>query len=128
MSAYCKKDAIWKNVIKDRTSAKFFIGDEFKDLFVENMMTSFDTVSDTMPLKREKYLHPVGVVTQVEFIPTPDSPYTGCFKGFKHGIMRISEVTHTSPEVTKTSPSHAVKCLRDGMSSGNWFAMFAFDG
>ena len=93
MSAYCKQEAIWKKVIKDRTSAKFFVGDEFKDLFVQSVRVSFETVSDTIPLKREKYLHPVGVVTQVEFIPTPDTPYTGCFKGFKHGIMRTSEVT-----------------------------------
>jgi len=42
--------------------------------------------------------------------------------------MRTSDTTKTNPANPKTAPGHAVKCLRDGMSSGNWFAMFAFDG
>jgi hypothetical protein len=92
------------------------------------MNHSFDIVSDTMPLDRIKRTHPVGVVTKVEFIAHPDSPYTGCFQGFKHGIMRTSEFSLTDPADPKTAPGHAVKCLRDGMYSGNWFAMFAFDG
>jgi len=56
-------------------------------------------------------------------------PYTGLFRtGCRYGLMRISDVVKTTPEVIKTSPGHGVKCMRDGMSSGNWLAMFSFDG
>ena len=45
------------------------------------MNLSYDTVSDSMPVKRIKVTHPVGTVTKVEFIAHPDTPYTGIFKG-----------------------------------------------
>ena len=98
------------------------------ELFREDMNASFDTISDTMPVDRTKFIHSRGVHAKVEWIATPDSPYTGLFKGCKHGILRISELVQTTPEVPKTAPGQALKCLRDGMSSGNWFAMYAFDG
>lgn len=92
------------------------------------MNLSFDTISDTMPVGRVKRTHPVGTTTLMELIPQADSPYTGVFQGCKHMVMRISEFSETAPEDPKTAPGHGVKCLRDGMASGNWFAMFAFDG
>lgn len=127
-SAYCKQQLIWSRVIQDKTPQKFFVGEEFQGFFEQDMNLSFDTVSDTMPVGRIKRTHPVGTTTLVEFIATPDSPYTGMFQGAKHGVMRISEFSETFPEVGKTAPGHGVKLLRDGMASANWFAMFAFDG
>ena len=62
------------------------------------MNLSFDHTGDTMPEGRVKMTHPRGVSLKVAFRPTEDSPYTGIFKGAKHGIMRISEVVRTSPE------------------------------
>ena len=126
--AFCKQSMIWKNVIADRTSEKFFIGPEFAGFFQQDMNLSFDTVSDTMPAERVKRTHPVGTTTLMEYIPQADSPYTGSFQGCKHMVMRISEFSQTAPEDPKTAPGHGMKCLRDGMASGNWFAMFAFDG
>jgi len=61
------------------------------------MNMSFDTVSDTMPVGRKKRTHPVGTTTLIEFIAAKDTPYTGMFKGAKHGVMRISEFAETSP-------------------------------
>lgn len=81
-----------------------------------------------MPVDRIKVTHPVGTVTKVEFIAHPKTPYTGMFKGAKHGIMRISDTVATTPSVDKTVPGHGVKLLRDGMYSANWLAMFSFDG
>ena len=81
-----------------------------------------------MPTGRIKRTHPVGTTTLMEFIATDDTPYTGVFKGCKHMVMRISEFAMTDPATPKTAPGHGVKCLRDGMASGNWFAMFAFEG
>lgn len=63
------------------------------------MNLSYDVVSDTMPVGRLKVTHPVGTTSKVEWIPLKDQPYTGMFKGSKHVIMRISDTTHTTPEV-----------------------------
>ena len=68
------------------------------------MNLSFDTVSDTMPVGRIKRTHPVGTTTLVEFIAQADTPYTGMFKGAKHGVMRISEFAETRPHVPDTAP------------------------
>ena len=92
------------------------------------MNLSFDTVSDSMPIGRVKRTHPRGVTTMMEFIAASGTPYTGIFRGCKHAVMRISEFAMTAKEQPKTAPGHAVKFLRDGMASANWFAMFAFDG
>ena len=128
LSAYCKQQILWERTIENRTPERFFVGSDFKGFFEQDMNMSFDTCSDTMPFNRIKRTHPLGVTTLVEFIPTYDTPYTGIFRGCKHGIMRISEFSLTTPETPKTAPGHGVKFLRDGMASANWFTMFAFDG
>ena len=128
LSACCKEEIIWINSIIDRSPERFFVGNEFKGFFNMDFNLSFDVVSDSMPVGRIKRTHPRGTMTKVEFIAADDSPYTGCWRGFSHGVMRISETTATTPEAPKTSPGYGVKCLRDGMSSGNFFGMFAFDG
>lgn len=81
-----------------------------------------------MPTGRKKVTHPVGTHAKFEFIPHPDSPYTGIYRGAKHVIMRISDTVKSSPHIGKTVPGHAVKFLRDGMYSANWVTMFSFDG
>lgn len=128
LSAYCKMQNLWANITNDTTVNRFFVGADLKKLFTQDMNLTYDVVSDTMPPNRVKRTHPVGTHTKVEFIAHPDSPYTGCFRGFKHGIVRISETTQTTPEVAKTAPGYGLKCLRDGMASGNMLTMFAFDG
>ena len=83
----------------DSVREKFFTGNGFQSLFDQDMNNSYDTVSDSMPVGRVKVTHPVGTHTKVELIPHPDTPYTGIFRGSKHGIMRISETFKTTPEV-----------------------------
>ena len=92
------------------------------------MNLSYDVISDTMPPNRIKKTHPVGIHSKIEVIAHPDQPYTGMFKGVKHGIMRISETTYTDPKNQMTNPGFGIKFLRDGMSSANILAMFHFDG
>ena len=128
MSAFCKKQLIWKRVRENSKPNRFFAGPEFQTMFDADPYGSTDTISDTMPPNRIKKVHSRGVHTLVEFIPTNDTPYTGIFEGCTHAIMRISEDTMTTPEVPKTSPGHAIKFFRDGMHSANWLAMFSFDG
>ena len=97
-------------------------------LFTQDMNLSFDHKGDTMPENRVKMTHPRGVCLKVAFMPTAGSPYTGIFRGAKHGIMRISETVRTSPEVPQTSPGFGIKFLRDGMDSADTVTMFSFDG
>ena len=119
---------IWKKVTEVPKSQPFFVGQEFNGFFQQDMNLSFDTVSDTMPVGRIKRTHPVGTTTLMEFVAEKSSPYTGIFQGAKYAVMRISEFATTDPAMPHTTPGHAVKFLRDGMASANWFAMFAFDG
>ncbi len=97
-------------------------------LFQQDMNLSFDHTGDSMPDNRVKMTHPRGVTTKVVFRPTKDTPYTGIFRGAKHGIMRISETVPTSPDKPQTSPGFGIKFLRDGMDSADTVTMFNFDG
>jgi len=128
LSAECKMELIWQKVLQDGSAQRFFVGPEMSTLFSQDMNLTYDFVSDTMPIGRKKVTHPVGVTSKVEFIPHPDTPYTGIFKGCKNAIMRISDTTKSTPEIPKTVPGFGVKFLRDGMSSANMLAMFSFDG
>lgn len=128
LSARCKQELIWRLTLQDPRREGFFVGYDFEGFFNQDMNLSYDTVSDTMPEGRLKKTHPVGTVAKVEFIAKHDQPYTGMFRGVKHGIMRISDTTFTTPSITKTVPGFGMKWLRDGMSSANWVAMFSFDG
>ena len=80
-----------------------------------------------MPEGRVKMTHPRGVVMKVAFRPTSHN-YTGIFRGAKHGILRVSDVVRTDPEVPQTSPGFGIKFLRDGMDSADGVAMFSLDG
>ena len=128
LSAKCKEEVVWQNILMDETREGFFTGQAFQGLMDQDMNVTYDNISDSMPVRRVKRTHPVGTHTKVELIPHPDTPYTGMFRGSKHCMMRISETFEVTPEVPKTTPGHAVKCYRDGMYSGNFLAMFALDG
>ena len=127
-SASCKKRQIWQKVTEDTHTNKWFDGPELLPLFLQDMNLSFDHKGDTMPDNRIKMTHPRGVVMKVAFRPTRDSPYTGIFRGAKHGILRVSDVVRTVKEVNETSPGFGIKFLRDGMDSADGVAMFSFDG
>ena len=119
---------MWQKMLKDGRRQRFFKGPEFKSLFKQDMNLTYDVIGDTMPHIRKKVTHPVGIHSKIEFIAHPDTPYTGLWRGAKHGIMRISDTTATVPHVQKTNPGFGVKLLRDRMESGNFVSMFSFDG
>ena len=96
-------------------------------VFLQDANLSFDAKGDTMPEGRVKMTHPRGVVMKVAFRPTSHN-YTGIFRGAKHGILRVSDVVRTDPEVPQTSPGFGIKFLRDGMDSADGVAMFSLDG
>ena len=128
LSALCKEEIIWQRILMDTRRERFYNGPELQSMFDQDMNLTYDTISDTMPVDRVKKSHPVGIHSKIELIAHPDQPYTGMFRGAKHGIMRISETSMTVPTRLKTAPGHAIKLLRDGMPSANWLAMFSFDG
>ena len=128
LSALCKSEVVWRNILSDVQREDFFVGPELTGLFNHDMNLTYDTISDSMPVGRVKMTHPVGTHTKIEFIAHKDTPYTGIFRGAEHGIMRISETVKTVPHKAKTVPGHGVKFYRDGMSSANWVAMFSLDG
>lgn len=92
------------------------------------MNLSFDHNGDTMPDNRVKMTHPRGVTMKIAFRPAAGNPYTGIFRGAKHGILRVSEVVRTNHDTEQTSPGFGIKFLRDGMDSANTVTMFSFDG
>jgi hypothetical protein len=128
MSALCKNELMWKLVLPDKRRERFYTGYEFESLFNQDMNLTYDSVTDNMPLKRLKKTHPVGLTSKISWIPHPDQPYTGIYRGAEHGIMRISDTTKTVPHIAKTAPGFGIKFPRDGMYSANILAMFAFDG
>ena len=128
LSAICKEELLWKLVLQDTRRERFYAGIEFESLFAQDMNLTYDVVTDNMPVDRLKKTHPVGTMSKIEVIPHPDQPYTGMFRGVKHGLMRISDTTKTVPHVQKTNPGFGIKFLRDGMTSANILAMFHFDG
>lgn len=97
-------------------------------IFFQDTNETFDWVGDEMPDGRLKIVHTRGTVTRVAYESVGDHPYTGIFKGARYGIMRISEVNRTVPEVARTSPGFGLKFLRNGYPSANGLAMFSFAG
>jgi len=127
-SAYCKSEQIWERVLEDDRIQDWFDGVAQLPMFFQDTNDTFDWIGDDMPEGRLKIVHTRGTVTRINYESVGDHPYTGIFKGAQHGIMRISEVNRTVPDVVRTSPGFGVKFLRDGYTSANGLAMFSFAG
>jgi hypothetical protein len=59
------------------------------------MEPTFSSKGDAMPAgvhfgTRTKYIHSVGAVAKVKFVPASSTPYTGIFKGAAYGLIRLS--------------------------------------
>ena len=52
LSAKCKEEVIWQNILMDSVREKFFTGNGFQSLFDQDMNNSYDTISDSMPVGR----------------------------------------------------------------------------
>ncbi|KAL4453151.1 hypothetical protein ABPG74_015382 [Tetrahymena malaccensis] len=127
-----KQTLIWEELIKDKTSADApFAG----GVLVESMDPTIQRVSDILPEGRSKVLHPIGTVCKAEFIPTPNSPYSGFFQGADSLIIRFSVAKE--PHYTKKQakyaydnfvPGFALKFLIDGQPSANLFAIYGMNG
>jgi len=98
-------------------------------IFQESVKTSFDDVSDVMPPGRFKYIHTVGAVATVAFVPSGEThKFTGLFSsGAQHGLLRLSTATQIDGSQAIT-PGFGLKLLIDGKPSVNVLAMPSLDG
>lgn len=99
------------------------------------MEPTLEWVGDTFEsslLTRNKYIHSVGNVAKVSFVPTSnDEGYTGIFEGAEHGYIRMScaaEPNTDKPASGNFIPGMGLKFLRDGIHSANLVAMYSVNG
>lgn len=91
-----------------------------------SLSPSFDHVSDELPAKRTKILHPNGSVAKIRIVPHSGHPFTGLFKTGTVGIARLSLAT--SPSDDSYIPGMAVKFLMNDRSSLNIHVMNSLEG
>merc|ERR1711973_594481 len=77
---------------------------------------------------REKYIHTVGTVAQVEWKDLGGHSYSGIFKGATNGYVRLSLAKEPVTTVQETAPGMGLKFLRDGIDSANLVAMYSVNG
>jgi len=129
-----KQDILYNQVIADKTSGEFST-EKQAQLFVESMNPSFDAPQDTFEglsgpfgiFGRSKVIHSVGGVAKFTYIPLKNK-YTGVFKGCTTGLMRLSTPTAYDSTPLSMVASAAFKFLRDGIPSGNVFAINSLEG
>jgi len=92
------------------------------------MEPTFDTKGDVLPSgitgTRTKYIHSVGAVGKVKFVPT-HSTFSGIFKGANYGLIRLSAAIEPTDYL---APGMGLKFLRDGMDSANLVSMYSLNG
>merc|ERR1719228_1602409 len=136
LSAAEKSEIIFANCLEDTTSADWFSVLELPGIFIESMCPTLRAPGDELPYEdglifygwRNKYIHTVGTVGQVEWRNLGDHPYTGIFEGATQGIVRFSLAKEPSNTSNSTAPGMGLKFLRDGKDSANLVAMYSVNG
>lgn len=131
-SAEKKQADLWAEIISDTSSGKFPSNFELPQLFVESMEPTFTGKGDSMPNgmlygERTKYIHSVGTVGKVKFVPVSGQPYSGIFKGANYGLVRFSSAALPSSS-QPLAPGLGLKFLRDGTDSANLVSMWSVEG
>jgi len=124
LSATRKMDQIWEQVVSNSSSGPVLSPAEtFGALMTQSMISTFDTVRDTLPDSRRnmKVGHQQGTVLQIDFEVDSGSPYSGMLAAGTHrGLMRLGSA---SPPEQATQPGLALKFLRSGVHSANTVAL-----
>jgi len=103
-------------------------------VLTENMDKVFAKKSgDEMPAGdlygiRNKLIHTVGPIGQVSWVSNGNHNYTGLFQGANKCFARMSQAKEPDSKKKFLTPGMGLKCLRDGVDSGNLVAMFSVDG
>ncbi|MEW6491093.1 MAG: hypothetical protein AB1589_00880 [Cyanobacteriota bacterium] len=127
-SASQKQDFLWQNRILESKYEKLppLQKIDVPGLFLTFLKIKMDRLSDEAPIGWKKAIHAHGSVAKVKFIPTPDTPFTGLFKGADYGLLRLS-VTG-DPSDRGFAPGLALKLLVDGKPSENVSALVSLSG
>lgn len=133
-----KLNSIWTMIQSTAGQASTFYNDITQgQIMAESLDPTFSTKGDAMPSgalgTRGKYIHTVGAVGKVNFVPAGGSPYTGLFKGASNGLIRLSSAVPPSLDGMimnglALAPGMGLKFLRDGVDSGNLVSMYSADG
>jgi len=123
LPAPTKQALIWENVVSNSSSGSW-PGAKIVGIFNQSMCPTLQQKGDEYSPPRQKYLHSVGSVGKVEFVPANSSGYSGIFQGAEYGIIRISLAGQRSSTMNNTSPGMALKFLRDGVESASLVAMY----
>merc|ERR1711936_503544 len=136
LTAAEKMQLLWSKCLESRTPADWFTTKQLMGMFLESMCPTFQAQGDEMPWEkrllsygwRNKYIHTVGTVGQVEWRDLGSHPYTGIFQGATQGIVRFSLAIEPSNTAKSTTPGMGLKFLRDGKDSANLVAMYSVNG
>lgn len=138
-SAAEKQNTIWQNVIADRNSQAWKGALGIAGFLAESMQPTVSWLADTLPYswlggKRSKYIHTVGAVGKVKFVPTANSEgYTGMLEsGADYGLIRFScgaQPDTSKPKAAQANrnfaPGFGLKFLIDGEPSANLVTLTA---
>merc|ERR1719419_1869715 len=131
-SAAEKSSIIMANIMEDTTGDDWYGILEMGGMFLEDMCPTFRAPGDELPFEgngiREKYIHTVGTVAQVEWKDLGGHSYSGIFKGATNGYVRLSLAKEPVTTVQETAPGMGLKFLRDGIDSANLVAMYSVNG
>jgi len=140
LSAKSKAEKIWSVLSENENSQSWPSVWELANLFIESMLTSFDTIADDMPYqyaglsRRQKLIHSVGAIAPCQFVVNSNSTtvlnYTGIFQtGASYAFCRFSLATQPEVGTARTFvPAFSFKIMRDGVPSTNLFAMYSLMG
>lgn len=133
-TAATKQAELWNEVINDKAPGAFPSAAELIGIFAESMEPSFSTAGDSMAKgliygTRTKYIHSVGVVGKVKFVPTKANTYSNAMGGSDYGLIRLSSAAAPTADGSQPlAPGLGLKFLRDGMDSANLVAMYGVAG
>lgn len=137
LSAPDKMRLLMGNIQESKNPSSWFSALSMTGIFRESMCPTFNAKGDQLPWERSflfshgyrnKYIHSVGNVGQIEWKSVGSHPYTGVFKGSKNALIRASLASEPDKDEKNTQPGIGLKFLRDGVDSGNMVAMFTVDG
>lgn len=134
-SAQEKQNELWNAVTQNEQSNSWPSALKTAQLFLENVQVSFDEVQDDLPTEggplgqnRTKLIHSVGYVALAAYKSYNNDQYTGLFKGSNYMMLRFSTGGPYTATRFSFVPAVAIKGLRSGVSSGNFFTMFSLEG
>ena len=130
-SAFKKRNFLWKERILpsayDSDALPPLKKIDIPGLLFTIMRIKMERQSDEVPKHWKKAIHARGTVAEVEFVPSPDSPFTGLFAGATSlGLIRLS-VTR-DPSDRPFAPGLALKLFVDGRHSENFSALVSLTG